>query len=69
MADAQIKYRAPKGWRLVPEEPTREMTMHACAVLPSVDGVSGHAGKLCTEVYKWMLEAAPTPSFTPNRGK
>ncbi len=48
------------GWKLVPIEPTREMTMHACGVLPSVEGVSGHAGKLCAEVYKWMLEASPT---------
>lgn len=55
----------PDGWKLVPIEPTRDMTMHACGVLPSVEGVFGVAGKLCSDVYKWMLEAAPdAPSIT-----
>lgn len=60
------KYSPPKPagaeYVCVVREPTREMTMAACGVLPSVEGVSGHAGKLCAEVYRTMLAASPRPA-------
>lgn len=48
-------------YKLVPVEPTLEMTMAGAGCLPSVDGVFGLAGALSANVYRTMLSAAPEP--------
>lgn len=43
---------------VVPREPTREMTMAGCDMLPSTEGIFGQAGAVSARVYKAMIAAA-----------
>lgn len=56
----------PDGWKLVPTEPTPDMTLHG-----ALSGVSHAGGKFsqkgAEEVYKAMLAAFPQPAENDNQ--
>ena len=53
---------APKGWNLVPFEPTDAMIECGCRALGALYGQYG-----ASEAYRAMLAAAPTPPSTEDR--
>ena len=53
---------APKGWKLVPFEPTDAMIECGCRALGALYGQYG-----ASEAYRAMLAAAPVPSVSEDR--
>ena len=54
---ARAQPAVPKGWKLVPIEPTREMVNWACQDIKCF----GENRWTCRDAYNALLAAAPTP--------
>jgi len=58
----------PKGWKLVPEEPTRDMKLVMCEELDNYMGLEGFTSwnqTMIQRAYHAMLAAAPSREGKP----